>query len=111
MNTPPYFLSAKCLPHILEFNFWLLLHKGSNTTSIEHAKRLLQDAQKQQEEAQNSKMHANAQLTQALGASIAAQRGVDNVDMFAGRILFFLQECRHPLSLCNGEHHLEVDHG
>ena len=56
-------------------------------------------------------MHADAQLTQALGASVAAQRGVDDADMFAGRILFFLQERGHLLSLCNGEHHLEVDHG
>lgn len=39
-----------------------------------------------------------------------AQREIDEADMNAGRILFFLQERGYPLTLC-GEHHMTVNDG
>lgn len=89
----------------------ILTPKESDSSAISEAERLLRDARKQQENARVSKDHADLRLSEALKASLAAQREVDDADMYAGRVLFVLWQRGYPFVLCRGEHHIEVDHG
>ena len=94
-----------------ELGFWFFTLKESSTFNVSEAKELLQDAQKRQDKARVLKNHTDLKLSDALKASVAAQREVDEADVHAGRILFFLHERGYPLVLCSGEHHIEIDHG